>query len=99
MSVTASGTDTLPRVSVFPPPVLHWRVVPQPDPAQVQALATALNLPAALAGLLVQRGYGTEDAPGCFLRTALSELSARWRLAGMVEAVGASVSTIRSGGR
>ncbi|MFL5474103.1 MAG: single-stranded-DNA-specific exonuclease RecJ, partial [Gemmatimonadales bacterium] len=86
-------------MSVFPPPVLRWRVVPQPDPAQVQALATALNLPAALAGLLVQRGYGTEDAARRFLRPALSELSDPWRLAGMAEAVQAIVSTVRSGGR
>ncbi|HEX6408569.1 MAG TPA: DHH family phosphoesterase, partial [Gemmatimonadales bacterium] len=97
--MTASGTDTLPRVSVFPPPVLRWRIVPRPDPAQVQALATALKLPAALAGLLVQRGYGTEDAARRFLRPALSELSDPWRLAGMAEAVEAIVSTIRSGGR
>jgi single-stranded-DNA-specific exonuclease len=86
-------------VSVFPPPVLRWRIVPQPDPAQVQALATALNLPAALAGLLVQRGYGTVDSARRFLRPALSELSDPWRLAGMAEAVEAIVSTIRSGGR
>src|SRR4051812_12746479 len=99
MSVPAPGTDTLPRVSVFPPPVLRWRVVPRPDPAQVQALATALNLPVALAGLLVQRGYGSEDAARRFLRPALTELSDPWRLAGMAEAVEAIVSTVRSGGR
>jgi single-stranded-DNA-specific exonuclease len=97
--VTAPETDTLPRVSVFPPPVLRWRVVPRPDPAQVQALATALNLPAALAGLLVQRGYNTEDAARRFLRPSLTELSDPWRLAGMAEAVEAIVSTIKSGGR
>src|SRR3954468_634400 len=99
MSVTASGTDTLPRVSVFPPPVLRWRIVPPPDPAQVQALATALKLPAALAGLLVQRGYSTEDAARRFLRPSLTELSDPWRLAGMAEAVEAIVATVRSGGR
>src|SRR3954468_20619895 len=99
MSVTASGTDTLPRVSVFPPPVLRWRIVPPPDPAQVQALATALKLPAALAGLLVQRGYSTEDAARRFLRPSLTELSDPWRLAGMAEAGEAIVAAVRSGGR
>ena len=79
--------------------MLRWRIVPRPDPAQVQALATALKLPAALAGLLVQRGYGSEDAARRFLRPALSELSDPWRLAGMAEAVEAIVSTIRAGGR
>jgi single-stranded-DNA-specific exonuclease len=97
--VTAPETDTLPRVSVFPPPVLRWRVVPRPDPQQVQALGAVLNLPSALAGLLVQRGYGTEDAARRFLRPALAELSDPHRLAGMAEAVAAIVDTVVAGRR
>ena len=40
--MTAPGADTLSPVSVFPPPVLRWRVVPKPDPVQVHALAASL---------------------------------------------------------
>src|SRR5215207_1620978 len=86
-------------MSVFPAPVLRWRVVPRPDPNQVETLAAALNLPSALAGLLVQRGHGTEEAARRFLRPALTELSDPTRLAGMAEAVDAIVTTVRAGGR
>ena len=97
--MTAPGTDTLPRVSVFPPPVLRWRVVPPPDPDQVRTLAAALTLPPALASLLVQRGYETEESARRFLRPSLTELSDPWRLAGMAQAVDAIVATVRAGGR
>ena len=97
--MTAPEADTLPRVSVFPQPVLRWRVVPRPDPQQTEALAAALKLPSALAGLLVQRGHGTEEAARRFLRPALTELSDPHSLAGMAEAVEAIVATVRAGGR
>ena len=84
--MTAPDTATLPRVSVFPPPALRWRVVPQPEPGRVSALAAALNLPAALASLLVQRGYAREEDARRFLRPALAELSDPWLLAGMARA-------------
>ena len=58
-------------VSVFPAPMLRWAVVPEPDPAQVVALAAALRIPPALAALLVQRGHGTEEAARRFLRPSL----------------------------
>jgi single-stranded-DNA-specific exonuclease len=86
-------------VSVSSAPVLRWRIVPQPDPIQVRSLATALNLPDALAGLLVQRGHTTDEAARRFLRPALAELSDPHALAGMAEAVEAIVGTIRAGGR
>src|SRR5918995_1882533 len=97
--MTAPQMDTLTKMSVFPAPVLRWRVVPRPDPHQVQALAAALNLPSALAGLLVQRGHDTEEAARRFLRPALAELSDPSRLAGMAEAVDAIVATVRAGRR
>jgi single-stranded-DNA-specific exonuclease len=97
--VTAPETDTLPRVSVFPPPVLRWRVVPPPDSHAAQALATALNLPPALTGLLVQRGHGSEEAARRFLRPTLDELSDPGALAGMAEAVDAIVDAVKSGRR
>ncbi|HZB28028.1 MAG TPA: hypothetical protein VE282_05640, partial [Gemmatimonadales bacterium] len=84
--MTAPSSDTIPTVSVFPQPVLRWRVVPRPDPAEAQALAAALNLPLPLARLLVQRGHGTEAAARRFLRPTLGELSDPLALAGMAEA-------------
>ena len=97
--MTVPETDTLPAVSVFPAPVLRWRVVPPPDPHTAQALATALNLPPALAGLLVQRGHHSDDLARRFLRPALAELSDPHRLMGMAEAVETIVRTVRAGGR
>jgi single-stranded-DNA-specific exonuclease len=86
-------------VSVSPPPVLRWVVVPQPDASVVQALAAALHLPPALAALLVQRGHDTEEAARRFLRPTLADLSDPHALAGMAQAVEAIVTTVRSGGR
>jgi single-stranded-DNA-specific exonuclease len=97
--VTAAETDTLPKVSVFPPPVLRWRVVPRPEAAQVQSLAATLNLPPALAALLIQRGHGTPEAARRFLRPSLDELSDPMALAGMAQAVDAVVDAVRSGRR
>jgi single-stranded-DNA-specific exonuclease len=86
-------------VSVFPAPVLRWVVVPQPDPGGVAALASALNLPPALAALLVQRGHGTEAAARRFLRPSLDDLSDPHALAGMADAVSTIVAAVRSGRR
>ena len=97
--MTAPEMDTLPTVSVFPAPALRWRVVPPPDPQTAHSLATALNLPPALAGLLIQRGHDTEERARRYLRPALAELSDPHRLMGMAEAVEAIVRTVRAGGR
>jgi single-stranded-DNA-specific exonuclease len=97
--VTAPQADTLGGVSVFPAPVLRWRVVPPADPDAAKALATALKLPVALTSLLVQRGHGTEEAARRFLRPALAELSDPYALAGMAEAVQAIVHAVRAGQR
>ena len=97
--MTVPEADILPKVSVFPPPVLRWRVVPRPDPLQVQALASALNLPPALAALLVQRGHGSEEAARRFLRPSLDELSDPAAIAGMADAVGAIAGAVRAGQR
>lgn len=79
--------------------MLRWRIVPVPDSAQVRVLAATLNLPDALAALLVQRGHGGDDAARHFLRPVLAELSNPHALAGMAQAVEAIVGTIQSGGR
>jgi single-stranded-DNA-specific exonuclease len=86
-------------VSVFPAPMLRWAVMPAPDRAQVQALASALRLPPALAALLVQRGHGTEESARRFLRPSLDELSDPHALAGMAAAVETIAATVRAGGR
>jgi single-stranded-DNA-specific exonuclease len=86
-------------VSVSPAPVLRWVVVPQPDPSLVRSLAAALNLPAALAALLIQRGHGTDEAARRFLRPSLDELSDPHRLSGMAQAVEAVAATVRARGR
>src|ERR671911_880067 len=82
-------------VSVFPAPMLRWAVAPQPDRAKVEALAAALRLPPALAALLIQRGYGSEEAARSYLRPLLSDLSDPYRLAGM----GGGVEGIARSGR
>ncbi len=85
-------------VSVFPAPVLRWVVVPRPDPAAVDLLASALGLPGALGALLVQRGHAGEAAARAFLRPSVADLSDPWALAGMTDAVEAVVATVRAGG-
>jgi single-stranded-DNA-specific exonuclease len=97
--MTVPLPDTLPSMSVVPTPVLRWRVVPPPDAEQVRTLAAGLNLPPALAALLVQRGHGSDEAARRFLRPALVELSDPNALAGMAEAVQAVVAAVRSGGK
>jgi single-stranded-DNA-specific exonuclease len=86
-------------VSVSPAPLLRWVVTPRPDPSRVQALAAALQLPTALAALLIQRGHDSEDAARRYLRPALTDLSDPNALAGMAEAVRAVADTVRAGGR
>ena len=86
-------------VNVSPAPLLRWVVSPRPDPAAVEALAAALQLPTALAALLVQRGHGSEEAARRYLRPPLTDLSDPYALAGMAEAVQAVTDTVRAGGR
>jgi single-stranded-DNA-specific exonuclease len=74
-------------------------VAPPPDEGDVRRLATALRLPFALAGILVQRGYGTPDQAKRFLRPDLAELSDPFALAGMGRAVEVIVDAVRRGVR
>jgi single-stranded-DNA-specific exonuclease len=62
-------------------------VTPAPDPSLVQALATGLKLPEALAGILVQRGYAELDDARRFLRPSLTDLSDPLALKDMDRAV------------
>jgi single-stranded-DNA-specific exonuclease len=75
---------------------LRWVVTPAPDAAAVRELATGLNLPEALAGILVQRGYGATDDARRFLRPSLTELSDPLAMKDMdraVERIAAAVKT------
>lgn len=82
-----------------PSPTSHqrWVLAPQPDPAQVRALAAGLNLPEPLAALLIQRGWADLEAARGFLRPDLSSLSDPLAIAGMVEAVAAVTDAVRAG--
>jgi single-stranded-DNA-specific exonuclease len=97
--MTAPQADTLSPVSVFPQPVLRWRVVPPPLSQDAERLAAALTLPLPLARLLVQRGHGAEDAARRFLRPSLEELADPQALSGMAAAVEAIVTAVRAGQR
>jgi single-stranded-DNA-specific exonuclease len=76
---------------------LRWVVAPAPDDAEVRRLASALSLPVALAGILVQRGYGTPEAARRFLRPELADLSDPYALAGMDRAVEIVRGAVRRG--
>jgi single-stranded-DNA-specific exonuclease len=72
-------------------------VEPDPDPVARQAVAAVLGLPAALAGLLVQRGYSDPEAARRFLRPALADLADPLSLAGMAEAAAEVARAVRAG--
>ena len=81
------------------PPTIRLAVEQQPDRDAVARLSGELRIPAALAGLLVQRGFGSPDAARKFLRPSLDDLADPYALAGMREAVDAVVGAVRSGTR
>lgn len=72
-------------------------MAPDPDPAAQHAVATALGLPEALAGLLVQRGYADPEAARRFLRPAVTDLADPMSLAGMAEAAAEVARAVRAG--
>jgi len=74
----------------------RWILEASPDPAAAQALAEALKIPAALAGLLLQRGYGDPENAKAFLRPALASLTDPYALTDMDRAVEAVVDALRA---
>lgn len=70
---------------------------PQPDSAEVAALAAALSVPAPLAALLLQRGFGHPGDARSFLRPELAELGDPMALGGMREAAEAIARAIGGG--
>jgi single-stranded-DNA-specific exonuclease len=81
----------------LPPPAGHarWVLEPPADRAQAVALARALDLPPALARLLVQRGYHAPEAARDFLRPSLDRLVDPSVLAGMADAVEVIAGAVR----
>ncbi len=78
-------------------PPLRWVVEPIPPPEQVAALVRETSLPAALASLLVQRGFNNADDARRFLRPMLDDLGDPLSLAGMAEAVDVVAGAVRAG--
>jgi single-stranded-DNA-specific exonuclease len=75
----------------------RWVIEPAADGAVARSLSRALDLPEALARLLVQRGFTAPEAARAYLRPALDALSDPGALKGMDEAVAAVVAAVRSG--
>lgn len=77
----------------------RWRVAAPADPARASALAAALNVPPALAALLVQRGFQSPAEAKTFLRPSLDTLSDPLLLRDMPAAVQLIGDAVRSGTR
>lgn len=82
-----------------PPPVgtTRWVLERPADQARAAALAQALDLPMALARLLIQRGHDTPTLARGFLRPALDDLADPQSLAGMDTAVEVIADAVRRG--
>lgn len=77
------------------------RLVPVPAPPEpaVQELSAALNVPRALAALLIQRGFGDAAAARRFLKPALEQLVPPGTLRDLDRAADLVAETVRAGGR
>ncbi len=75
----------------------RWDVVSAVDPAAARSLADALNLPEALAALLIQRGFSSLEGARHFLRPTLDDLSDPFLLKDMDRAVDLVAAAIRRG--
>lgn len=76
----------------------RWVLEAKPEAAVAQRLARELGVPAPLAALLIQRGFGGTAEARAFLRPALEALADPRSLAGLSEAVEAIVAVVRRGG-
>jgi single-stranded-DNA-specific exonuclease len=75
----------------------RWELIPSPGADVVDALVRGLNLPATLARLLVQRGYGSVESARGFLRPVLGALSNPLDLPDMERAVAVVAAAVRAG--
>ena len=66
------------------------------DPAAVAALVAELELPEAIAAILVRRGYGDPAAAKAFLRPRLEGLHDPWTLPDMEAAVDDALVRLRT---
>lgn len=76
-------------------PRVRWVVAPPADPGHTLRLAQGLRIPEALAALLLQRGFGSEDAARQFLRPSLDTLSDPFAMADMHTAVALVAEAVR----
>jgi single-stranded-DNA-specific exonuclease len=86
-------------VSRFAPPPLRWSLQPAPDAVTVELLAQELELPRALAGLLVQRGHGAPGDARTFLRPGLDGLADPASLRDLPLAADSVAHAVRAGRR
>ena len=86
-------------MTTFAPPPLRWSLQAPPDPAVVDVLARDLELPPALAGLLVQRGHGDPSAARTFLRPGVDALADPASLRELPAAADAITHAVRAGRR
>jgi single-stranded-DNA-specific exonuclease len=80
-----------------PRPACRWTAPRQADPAAVARLAHELALPAAVCGLLVNRGHADALAARAYLRPRLDQLHSPWLMRGMDAAVDRTARAIREG--
>jgi single-stranded-DNA-specific exonuclease len=76
---------------------MRWNLKPQPEPHKVQHLATALNVDAVTASLLVQRGVETYEQAKQFFRPSLSDLHDPFLMKDMDKAVARIEQAVASG--
>lgn len=76
-----------------------WIVAPPPDQERVTPLVEALNIPEALAALLVQRGFDSVDGARTYLKPSLDTLSDPLGLKDMDKAVALIGEAVRGGRR
>jgi single-stranded-DNA-specific exonuclease len=77
--------------------VIRWLIEAQADVAQAESLALTLNIPPALARLLIQRGFLDPELAKAFLRPSLDSLADPSSLAGMSEAVATVAAAVSRG--
>ncbi len=76
---------------------LRWALAPPASPELVAPLAGALNIPPALAALLVQRGFTSPEEAKRFLRPGIQSLSDPYVLRDMDRAVELVARAVREG--
>lgn len=74
----------------------RWVVAPPADDARARALVQALNIPPALAALLVQRGFGEPADAKRYLRPDLETLTDPYLLKDMDRAVATITAAVRA---